>query len=48
MLTSALDTEEIHALYTDLSNNRVYTVQDYNGAPGETITRDHEIRYFAD
>ena len=47
LLTSALDTEEIHALYTDLSNNRVYTVQDYNGAPGETITRDHEIRYFA-
>ena len=47
MLTSALDSEEIHALYTDLSNNRVYTVQDYNGAPGETITRDHEIRYFA-
>ena len=23
------------------------TVQDYNGGPGEIITRDHEIRYFA-
>ena len=47
MLTSALDSEEIHALYTDLSNNAVYTVQDYEGAPGQTITRNHEIRYFA-
>jgi len=24
-----------------------YTVQDYEGGPGETIDRDHEIRYFA-
>ena len=47
MLTSALDSEELHSLYVDLSNNDIYTVQDYNGAPGETITRDHEIRYFA-
>ena len=47
MLTSSLDSEELHNLYVDLSNNEVYTVQDYNGAPGETITRDHEIRYFA-
>ena len=47
MLTSALDSEELHSLYVDLSNNAVYSVQDYEGAPGETITRDHEIRYFA-
>lgn len=47
MLTSALDSEELHSLYVDLSNNEIYTVQDYNAAPGETITRDHEIRYFA-
>ena len=47
LLTSSLNSEELHALYVDLSNNDVYTVQDYNGAPGETITRDHEIRYFA-
>ena len=47
MLSSSLDSEELHNLYVDLSNNEIYTVQDYNGAPGETITRDHEIRYFA-
>ena len=47
LLTDALDPEALHDLYIDLSNNQVYTVQDYNGAPGETITRDHEIRYFA-
>ena len=47
LLTNALEPEELHDLYTDMSNNAVYSVQDYNGAPGETITRDHEIRYFA-
>ena len=47
LLTNHLDSEELHDLYADLSSNSVYTVQDYNGAPGETITRDHEIRYFA-
>ena len=37
-----------HDLYHDLINlNSPYRVQDYEGAPGETITRDHEIRYFA-
>ena len=39
MLTSSLDSEELHSLYVDLSNNAVYTVQDYEGAPGETITQ---------
>ena len=47
MLTSSLNSEKLHTLYNDLSNNDVYIVQDYNGAPGQTITRDHEIRYFA-
>ena len=47
LLTNSLESEEIHQLYTDLSSNKIYEVQDYNGAPGETITRDHEIRYFA-
>ena len=38
----------IHDLYGDLINlNSPYRVQDYEGLPGETITRDHEIRYFA-
>ena len=45
MLTSSLDNEDLHSLYADLSNNAVYSVQDYEGAPGEMITRDHEIRY---
>ncbi|HIF46694.1 MAG TPA: hypothetical protein EYQ73_07900 [Candidatus Poseidoniales archaeon] len=47
LLTSSLSSDEIHDLYADLMDNRVYTVQDYDGAPGEMITRDHEIRYFA-
>ena len=45
MLTSSLEPEDLHTLYADLSDNEVYTVQDYEGAPGEMITRDHEIRY---
>ena len=51
LLTSALDAHpvyNIHDLYNDLINlNSPYKVQDYEGAPGETITRDHDIRYFA-
>ena len=47
LLTSSLETEDLHKLYSSLSSNRIYEVQDYDGAPGETITRDHEIRYFA-
>ncbi|MDC3298204.1 hypothetical protein OAU99_02385 [Candidatus Poseidoniaceae archaeon] len=47
LLTASLDDEDLHNLYVDLSNNRVYSVQDYEGAPGDMITRDHEIRYLA-
>ncbi|DAC07840.1 MAG TPA: hypothetical protein D7H88_04585, partial [Candidatus Poseidoniales archaeon] len=51
LLTSAMDAHpvyNIHDLYNDLINlNSPYKVQDYEGAPGETITRDHDIRYFA-
>ncbi|RAH14247.1 MAG: hypothetical protein CMB20_003610 [Methanobacteriota archaeon] len=47
MLTHSLEPEVLHTLFADLSNNAVYTVQDYEGAPGDTITRDHEIRYLA-
>ncbi len=51
LLTAALDANPvytIHDLYNNLINlNSPYEVQDYEGAPGETITRDHEIRYFA-
>ena len=51
LLTEAFDahpTATIHDLYYDLiSLEGLYRVQDYQGAPGETITRNHEIRYFA-
>ncbi len=51
LLTAAFDANPdatVHDLYNDLINlEGLYRVQDYEGAPGETITRDHEIRYFA-
>ena len=47
LLSSSLNSSQLHDLYADLMNNAVYSVQDYEGAPGETITRDHEIRYLA-
>ena len=41
-------TATVHDLYNDIINmENFYTVQDYTKAPGETIERDHEIRYFA-
>ncbi|MBT5726634.1 MAG: hypothetical protein HOI75_02285 [Euryarchaeota archaeon] len=48
LLTNVMDESEIVDLYEDLITDlNDYEVQDYNGAPGETILRDHEIRYFA-
>ena len=51
LLTAAFDahpTHTIHDLYDDLINmDNFYKVQNYEGAPGEMISRDHEIRYFA-
>jgi hypothetical protein len=51
LLTEAFDADpdhSIHDLYNDLINlEGLYRVQDYEGAPGEMIERDHEIRYFA-
>jgi len=51
LLTAAFDANPdntIHDLYNDLINlEGLYKVQDYEGAPGELISRDHEIRYFA-
>ena len=48
LLTEAFDahpTASIHDLYHDLiSLEGHYKVQDYEGAPGQTISRDHEIR----
>ncbi len=48
LLTNGLSDDVVVDLYHDvieLEDN--YVVQDYNGAPGATIERDHEIRYFA-
>ena len=37
----------IHDLYYDLIELDQYNVQDFNGMPGETVERNHEIRYLA-
>ena len=48
LLTLSLEGDQIIDMYDDLINlEDYYEVQDYNGAPGDTIERDHEIRYFA-
>ena len=48
LLSDALSEEQIVQLYDDLIGMEgYYHVQDYNGLPGDTISRDHEIRYFA-
>jgi len=48
LLSNSLDEGQIVDLYHDLiSMENYYSVQDYYGAPGELVDRDHEIRYFA-
>ena len=48
LLSDSLDSDGITNLYDDLIGmEKYYSVQDYEGLPGETIDRDHEIRYFA-
>ena len=48
LLSLSLDDGQIIDLYDDLINlEGYYSVQDYDGAPGDMIKRDHEIRYFA-
>ena len=48
LLGDALSDSQIIDLYDDLIGMEgYYHVQDYNGLPGDTISRDHEIRYFA-
>jgi asparagine N-glycosylation enzyme membrane subunit Stt3 len=48
LLTNGLTDDEIVDLYHEIIElEDIYEVQDYNGAPGETLERDHEIRYFA-
>jgi len=48
LLSQSLTSAGIIDLYDDIIGlEDYYEVQDYDGAPGETISRDHEIRYFA-
>ena len=48
LLSDVMSDNQIIDLYDDLiSMEDYYHVQDYNGLPGDTISRDHEIRYFA-
>lgn len=48
LIDNVLDDGQIIDLYDELINMEgYYAVQDYNGAPGELVERDHEIRYFA-
>lgn len=47
LLLDNLGEEGIVNLYHDLTQLDIYTVQNSEGAPGDTITRNHEIRYFA-
>jgi len=48
LLTNGFSDNEIIDMYHAIIElEDIYSVQDYNGAPGETIERDHEIRYFA-
>ena len=45
---NTLDDGQIVDFYDELINMEdYYSVQDYYGAPGEMVERDHEIRYFA-
>ena len=48
LLNDIMTTSEIVDFYDSLIGMEgYYKVQDYNGLPGDTISRDHEIRYFA-
>ncbi len=48
LLSDSLDSDGITNLYHDLIGlEDYYHVQDYEGLPGDMISRDHEIRYFA-
>ncbi len=48
LLGDTLSESQIVDLYDDLIGlEGYYSVQDYEGLPGSTIDRDHEIRYFA-
>ena len=46
-LSTALTLDELVTLNHEVSNEITYTVDDSGGKPGDTIDRNHEIRYFA-
>nr|AIF00179.1 Oligosaccharyl transferase STT3 subunit family protein (STT3) [uncultured marine group II/III euryarchaeote KM3_12_E03] len=45
-LTTVMDMPELVDMYHQLTNDITYTVADSEGNPGDTITRNHDIRYF--
>ena len=48
LLNDVMSDSQVVDLYDDLIGmDKYYHVQDYEGLPGDTISRDHEIRYFA-
>ncbi len=48
LLNDIMSSSQIVDLYDDLIGMEgYYHVQDYDGLPGDMISRDHEIRYFA-
>ncbi|MEE3030015.1 MAG: hypothetical protein VX331_02250, partial [Candidatus Thermoplasmatota archaeon] len=42
-----MDLESLVDVYHKITNNVEYTVPSYEGGPGETLNRNHDIRYFA-
>jgi asparagine N-glycosylation enzyme membrane subunit Stt3 len=46
-LTAALDMEQLVSLYAELTTSITYEVSDSSGSPGDTLLRNHDIRYFA-
>ena len=42
-----MDMDEMVDLYHGITTGVEYTVPSYDGGPGESITRNHDIRYFA-
>tara|TARA_B100001093_G_scaffold519934_1_gene611529 strand:- start:10217 stop:19900 length:9684 start_codon:yes stop_codon:yes gene_type:complete len=47
LFDNALTSDEIFDMYHELMQLEIYSVQNYDGAPGDMIDRNHEIRYFA-
>jgi len=45
--TTSFDIEQLVDMYHGISSSITYSVQDYEGALGETVDRNNEIRYFA-